>query len=155
MSLNTCMITGHRKISLTQIPHIHQELERIIISAVESGYTHFISGFAEGADLLFADIVVELKARYPITLEAALPYRNRINTKDCNFQKLITQCDEIGIHSEMNTFNCYKKRNQYMVRNADLIIAVYDGRKSGGTYSTLQYAKILAKPIKIIFPQTP
>lgn len=37
-----------------------------ILLAIEDRYTHFISGFTEGAELWFASIIVELKATHPI-----------------------------------------------------------------------------------------
>ena len=45
---------------------------------------------------------------------------------------------------------CMQRRNRYMVDHSALLIAVYDGRKTGGTYYTVKYAKSLDKDIRII-----
>lgn len=65
----TCCVTGHRDIPEQKKETIAQLLPQEILKAIADGYTHFISGFATGADLMFADIMIQLKAVYPITLE--------------------------------------------------------------------------------------
>ena len=145
----TCCVTGHRDISEQKKETITRLLRQEILKAIADGYTHFISGFATGADLLFADIVVQLKAVYPITLEAAIPYPGRMKTPDKTFQRLIQCCDEVKIHSSAYFKGCYMRRNRYMVDQSQRIIAVYDGRSTGGTAATLRYAK--GKEIQIIW----
>ena len=68
-----CCVTGHREIPAERAEKIRELLRQEILTAIEDGYTRFLSGFAAGADLLFAEIVVALKEIYPITLEAAIP----------------------------------------------------------------------------------
>lgn len=99
--IKTCCVTGHRDIPAEQMDRIQKLLRQEILAAIEDGYTHFISGFAAGADLLFANIVAELKEIYPITLEAAIPYPGRMKTPDETFQRLIRCCDTVKIHSDI------------------------------------------------------
>lgn len=136
----TCCVTGHRDIPEEQMARIQELLHREILKAIEDGYTHFISGFAAGADLLFADIVAELRKIYPITLEAAIPYPGRMKTPDETFQRLIRCCDTVKIHSAGYFKGCYGRRNRYMVNQSQRVIAVYDGRPTGGTAATVRYA---------------
>ena len=42
---------------------MEEALRREVASAIEDGYTRFISGFAEGADLMFAVVVAEAKKK--------------------------------------------------------------------------------------------
>lgn len=70
------------------------------------GFTHFISGFAEGADLLFAQLVVEYRHQYPLTLEAAIPYPARLQNRDPRFQALLAQCDAVQVHSPQYFRGC-------------------------------------------------
>ena len=65
MDEKTCCVTGHRDIPKEYSDYVEQELQREIQAAIEDGFTRFISGFAEGVDLMFAAIVVEEKARHP------------------------------------------------------------------------------------------
>jgi len=41
-------------------------------------------------------------------------------------------------------------RNREMVEKCNAIIAYYDGRKSGGTFYTIEYARKLNKPIYFV-----
>ena len=147
----TCCVTGHRDIPLEQVDRIRELLRREIFTAMEEGYTHFISGFARGADLLFADIVAEQKGRYPITLEAAIPYPGRMKTSDQTFQRLIRCCDVVKIHADVYDKGCYMRRNRYMVDQSQRVIAVYDGRPGGGTAATVRYAK--GKEIRVLWAE--
>lgn len=144
-----CCVTGHRDIPAEQANVIRELLRREILTAIEDGYTHFISGFAAGADLLFSEIVAGLKEIYPITLEAAIPYPGRMKTPDKTFQRLIRCCDIVKIHSDSYSKDCYMRRNRYMVDQSQRVIAVYDGRPTGGTAATVRYAK--GKDVRIVW----
>ena len=77
-----CCVTGHRP---KGFPFEREEYEDLYIKykekllfeiekMINEGYSHFISGMADGADLDFANVVLELRIYYPnITLEAAMP----------------------------------------------------------------------------------
>lgn len=150
MRMKTCCVTGHRKIDETKIELVKTALRTEIMSAIEEGYTHFISGFAEGVDLYFAEIVVELKKQYNLTLEVAIPYRNRVNSSNPDFKRLLQCCDSFGVHSETYTPACFMMRNRFMIQSSDRVIAVYDGREKGGTLFTMRYANVMEKEIKVI-----
>ena len=147
--IKTCCVTGHRDIPAEQMDRIQKLLRQEILAAIEDGYTHFISGFATGADLLFADIIAELKEIYPITLEAAIPYPGRMKTPDETFQRLIRCCDTVKIHSDSYFKGCYMRRNRYLVDQSQRVIAVYDGRPTGGTAATVRYAK--GKDVRVVW----
>lgn len=147
--IKTCCVTGHRDIPAEQADRIRELLRQEILVAIGDGYTHFISGFAAGADLLFAELVAELKAAYPITLEAAIPYPGRMKTPDETFQRLIRCCDVVKIHSDSYSKECYMRRNRYMVDQSQRVIAVYDGRPTGGTAATVRYAK--GKDVRVVW----
>lgn len=138
---DTCCFTGHRNIPVDQLPVVSAKLRAEILQAISEGYTHFICGFAIGADMIFAEIIAELKQEYSLTLEAAIPYPGRMNTPDKIFQRTIACCDIVKIHSDHYNGGCYMKRNRYMVDQSSRIIAVHDGRLIGGTTSTLKLAK--------------
>ena len=136
---HTCCVTGHRDIPADKIQYVQMQLRQELLQAIQSGYTHFISGFAAGVDLIFARIVVDLKSEYPITLEAAIPYLGRMNTPDEVFQCLLKECDIVKVHTDRYSKSCYMVRNRYMIDCSALVIAVHDGRKSGGTAATIGY----------------
>lgn len=63
MEIKTCCVTGHRNIPAEQIEYVKDSLLHEIETAIAEGYTHFISGFAEGVDEYFSEIVAEMKKR--------------------------------------------------------------------------------------------
>jgi len=147
---HTCCVTGHRDIPKEKEDIIRGALTRAVQAAIAGGYNHFISGFAAGIDLMFAEIVVSLKDSHAITLEAAIPYSRRMNTPDKMFRRLIGECDIVRVHSAEYSKGCFMVRNRYMVDESSLVIAVYDGRKTGGTAATVRYAMKLGRTVKQI-----
>ena len=147
---HTCCVTGHRDIPADKIQYVQMQLRQELLQAIQSGYTHFISGFAAGVDLIFARIVADLKNEFPITLEAAIPYPGRMNTPNEVLQCLLKECDIVKVHTGQYSKNCYMVRNRYMVDCSDLVIAVHDGRKSGGTAATIRYAHRMERDIREI-----
>ena len=130
---------------------MEQELRREVEEAIADGYTRFLSGFAEGADLLFAALVAEEKERHPeLFLEAALPYAGRLKTKDKRFHELLRLCDGLKVESQIYEPSCYMERNRYMVGQSQRVIAVYDGREKGGTLFTMRYAHSLGRDVRVI-----
>lgn len=147
----TCCVTGHRDIPSDKLDYVERELRRELAEAIADGYTHFLSGFAEGVDLLFAALVVEEKARHTeLFLEAALPYAGRLKTKDKRFHELLRLCDGIKVESQTYAPSCYMERNRYMVSQSQRVITVYDGREKGGTLFTMRYAHTLSRDVRII-----
>ena len=63
-----------------EINHIKTELQREVEKAVSDGFICFMSGFAEGVDQYFAEIVLEMKKANPaLDLVAVIPYRKRLD----------------------------------------------------------------------------
>ena len=147
----TCCVTGHRKLPQEKRPGIEAALRQEIMAAIEDGYTRFLCGFAEGADLMFAALVAEIKAQTPgLRLEAAIPYLARLYGQDRAFTDLIAACDGMKVISEKNTRDCYHARNRYMVDESSRVIAVHDGRENGGTWYTIGYANKHNKEVRTI-----
>lgn len=102
----TCCFTGHRDLPTSEIETIQTSLRQQVETAIHDGYRHFLCGMANGADLLFAQVVVELKSQYPITLEAAIPHQARLHSNNTAFQQLLPACDIIKVHSPVYHADC-------------------------------------------------
>ena len=163
--IKSCAFTGHRPQSLpfnfaeddNKYRRLKEIMREIIVDLIENkGVTRFISGMAVGVDMLASEIVLEEKKGYPeIQLECALPcetqsIRWRVDQQERYYQILAT-CDKTTMLQHAYTKDCMKKRNYYMVDNADYIVAVWNGRPSG-TGSTVQYALKREKKIIVIDP---
>ena len=150
-SIEVCAVTGHRHIKEAKREYVRQQLQGAIWQAVNDGYTWFVSGFADGVDLMFAGIVADIKEKDPsIILEAAIPYRDRLEEKDPLFMELLKQCDYVYVVREEYSPDCYLARNTYLVENAERVIAVYDGRRRSGTAQTIRIAREHGREVNII-----
>ena len=113
-----------------------------------------ISGMALGVDLIFALLALDNK----IPVIAAVPFigQERIwpdISKKIYFDVLNHPLVKITVISE-GGYEAWKMiiRDHWMVDNSDLLIAVYNGDKDGGTAKTFQYATKMKKQIVVINP---
>ena len=163
--MKTCAFTGHRPKGLgypesdRRCAALKEKLRSLIIRMMEEeGVTHFISGMAQGVDMYAAEIVLELKKRYPqITLECAIPYeRQAVRWPEAlrnRYFSIAERCDQETMLQRQYTPDCLRKRNQYMVDRADIVLAVWNGSPSG-TGQTVWYAREAGKPVWILRPDT-
>jgi len=149
---SACCFTGHRPAKLpwgndesdVRCVALKARLRAAVESAVLEGMEHFICGMAEGCDLYFCEIVLELKARYPhITMEAALPCPTQADrwseSSRQRYFTLLERCDFETMVSETYQPGCMQRRNRYMVDHSSLLLAAHDG-VPGGTRNTIEYA---------------
>ena len=120
-------------------------LYNTIESLIDQGYRHFISGGALGMDMFAAEAVLELKDKYPdITLEMVSPFDGQTAKWPPQYQRrhdwLFDQADIVTATGHAYTKGAFFTRNRYMVNNADILLAAYDGQP-GGTQMTIQYAR--------------
>ena len=145
----SCALTGHRVLPATfDRRRLFEELEEII----RSGCNYFFCGMAEGFDLTSLSLLLELKDRYPIHIEACVPFRGQSKKfSEQNrrlYHDLILQCDKITTLSDEYQKGCFLVRDRYMVDRADLVFA-YCTKSTGGTAYTVRYA--LSLGVKVIF----
>ena len=109
---------------------------------------------AIGVDLDFAEIVLKLRKKHPITLECAIPCPNQTlkwrDTDKLRYESILKSADKTNFIGKRCTTICMSKRNRYMVDKRDRVIAVFNGIPQGGTWSTINYAKKERKAIEII-----
>ena len=148
---HTCCFTGHRP---AKLPWGHDErdprclaLKRSMARELEAlyrrGVGHFISGMALGCDLYFAEAVLALRERYPVTLECALPFPGQAErwTEDCRrrWRAIVDSCDVETVVQDHYDKGCMLRRDRYMVDRSAVVLAVFDD-SPGGTKYTLEYA---------------
>ena len=163
--MKTCAFTGHRPQHLPfgmnendeRCVKLKEELKEQIIHLIETeGVTHFITGMALGIDVYAAEIVLDLKTKYPyITLESAIPCETQavkwsVAARE-RYYNIAAKCDKETMLQREYTPGCMEKRNQYMVDHADYILAVWNGRPSG-TGNTVRYAQKKGKFVIVIDP---
>jgi uncharacterized phage-like protein YoqJ len=150
-------ITGHRPNKLGNDYDLKSELVEAIkhnilkilkdrgiiyydIPCSHVGHT-LITGMALGIDTLFAKIAIE----YKIPFIAAIPFKGQESMWPIKsavlYHILLTKAKEIVIVSEGGySVTKMQLRNEWMVDNCDLLIAIWDG-SAGGTANCIKYAK--------------
>lgn len=148
----TCCFTGHRAEKLPWkynetdpgCLRLKEQLRDVLSALYGAGYRHFICGMATGGDLYFGEAVVALRDKHPdVTLEAAIPFEGQSalwpESARKRYFRLAEECDKQTVLHHSYTPDCMMDRNRYMVDNAGLLIAAYNG-SPGGTRNTMLYA---------------
>lgn len=157
--------TGHRPQAVPylwdessiQSVNLKKEIKAVVIDLIENNnVAHFISGMAIGVDMISAEIVLDLKKKYPyITIECAIPCKTQaLKWSDkyrSRYFSIINQSDKNTVLQTQYTSDCMMKRNMYMVDKSDYVIAIWNGSPSG-TGKTVMYAKNKNKTIIQIKP---
>lgn len=160
-------ITGHRPNKLGNdydltsdlIQNIEHEIVKNLLKLCPKDtefkdYFIFITGMALGIDTLFAKMAIDMN----IPFIAAIPFHGQQLKWSKNsiqiYADIISNifCDVKVVSN--GTYAPYKMqiRNQWMVDNCDILIAVWDG-SSGGTKNCVEYAKKQGKEIIFINPK--
>lgn len=116
---------------------------------LDRGIIHFISGMERGAELLAAELILELKRKNErISLEGVLPYEEqaaRWSKGDRErYFAVMANADAETLIQHRYTSDCYRKRDQYMIDKSDYVIFVSFG-ESGAQSPALQYSRENAK----------
>lgn len=166
-SCHRCAFTGYRPAKMPfgydegcpSAMDFKKRLRDTIETLIQMNYGHFISGGAMGMDIMAAEAVLALKQKYSnITLEMAIPFEEQaIGWSQAyreRWQRCVDEADMITVLSRAYTRGCLFARNQYMVTQADLLLACFDG-KEGGTKHTVEYAKQNGCQVCLIPPVVP
>lgn len=171
----TLCFTGHREKSVecymnnpALLKHttaaVRLMLCRYIGMAIESGYTTFVSGLAEGTDLWAADYVLWYRRRYPhIKLVGIMPYlghsryysacsRQTLRNIELNADLLLsTEADPNMRYSSSGSSaarSLYRRRNCFMCDSSSAVIAYFnEGQTRSGTSQTINYARKQGLPV--------
>ena len=157
--------TGHRTIEGEYAPDghwpdVYAKVFEIIRSFAHHGHTEFISGGALGFDQVAARAVIGVKeAGYPAKLTMALPFpgfeAKWIPKSKYELAMLVGQADKtLYVCEEGYAPWKMQKRNEWMVDDSTIVIALYGPDKTGGTLNCIHYAMTLFRPIVKIHPIT-
>lgn len=161
----TCAFTGHRPKKLSwgyneadaRCVAVRAALERQICLLIQDGVTDFLSGMAEGIDLMAAQIVLDLRAVYPkIKLHCILPHKGQEKKWSLASQKryraIMEEADSMIYVSRIFHKDCMLERNRFLVAHSDVLVAVYNGEYRGGTAATIRYAQKLGRRVIVLDP---
>ena len=147
--------TGHRpwRIPISEFA-LRDIVSYSIAQAISSGYTTFISGMAQGFDIVAAETVLEFrKNNSSVRLICALPCPTFYSRWSQHWydrcEYVLSHADLIHTISPVYTPHCYQLRNEWMVQHSSLVIALYLHIPSG-TKNTIDYARSLGVEVKIM-----
>ena len=155
LRLHRCAFTGHRPERIRGLEaDIIAGLRKEILTAIEDGYTTFITGCSRGVDLWAATIVLELRrTNKSLRLICAVPFggfESKWPPDWIKHYKMVRrQADWVEVICPEYTPDAYQKRNMWMVNRSSRLIAVWDGLPSG-TKNTVDYANSCGIPVAII-----
>jgi len=170
--MKVCAITGHRpsrfKFKLKENQSGCRRLKKRIQEQCEllymQGVRQFWVGGAQGVDMWAGEILLRMKEKpeySELELHIALPGPEHDSRWDARSRErmafLIRHSAECITLGETLTASDYRRRNQYMVDQADVLLAVYDKDRSirSGACMTVHYAEKKAGiPVIFIHPDT-
>ena len=148
--MKTAFITGHRCIIRAKSTSGINQLTDL---AIQRGFNCFLSGMAVGTDNKAAQIWsqrgLNWKAIFPCPEQR---YGHSLYRKQR--EKLLATATEVKILYPEYSDGVMQARDQYLVNNSSLGLAVWDGRTTGGTYLTISMARKAKLPVIIFNPKT-
>lgn len=170
MRIQTVSFTGPRPQTLQKTPHTEEVIQKRIYSTIQQliekkGVSRFISGGAVGVDQMAFLCIHWLKKQYPhIENILAIPFAKQSDAwneeekeKYEEMKKVADSCVYVdtltGYQTRVNVpigdyhGSKMQLRNMYMVDHSDLLIAVFEEGKKGGTFNCVTYARKKKHPI--------
>ena len=148
-----CAFTGYRPAKLpwgydesdARCTEFRFRLREALEYLIGKGYVDFMSGGAQGFDLMAAELVLSLREKYPwIRLVMVIPFDGQADLwpqpQRQRWLSVLEASDQVVHISHGYDKGVFFRRNHYLVENAQLLLAAYDG-KPGGTAGTIAYAR--------------
>lgn len=169
--MKACAVTGHRptrfkfkyKEDNAGCKRLKKRLRDRFVELYEQGVHRFYVGGTLGVDMWAGEILLRLKEQpeyKDLELCIVLPCKGHDAKWDDRSQKrmafLQKHSAETVIVGKGLAAEDYRKRNEYMVDHADVLVAVYDDDHSirSGTGMTVNYAKKKELAVILIHPDT-
>lgn len=149
-----CAFTGHRP---RKFPWGYDELDTrcvslksVLTEQIEqlamNGVTQFLSGMAEGVDTWAALAVLALREKNDaLKLHCILPCREQAEQwgapAQALYRSILEQADSVVYVNRDYKKDCMLERNRFLVEHSDILLAVYNGERRGGTAATIRYAR--------------
>lgn len=149
----TVSFSGHRAERMTRnSPDTQKRLTDIgfdtyvaITELCKRDYHTFLSGMANGFDLIAAEEVLNAKKEFPyIQLRAVIPFKGQADrytqADKQRYNAILAQADEVIILQDEYSDRCFLRRNNYLLDNSAYLVVFYDSTPTGGTAYTLRHA---------------
>jgi|AGSF01.1.fsa_nt_gi Predicted Rossmann fold nucleotide-binding protein involved in DNA uptake len=135
---HTAMVTGHRWF-VYRTP-----IDKLITMAVNQGVTHFLCGMAIGADQTFAKALIDRNLKWTAVIPCADQDKLWKPHQRSHYRKLLDQATKQVILYPGYCPGVMQARNLWMIKRADLCLAIFSGDPcgvGGGTATTVKMAR--------------
>lgn len=144
----TACFTGHRDVPGMTADRVRQRTMEAVEALIRRGYRYFGAGGARGFDMLAAETVLELRARYPaIHLILVLPFPDQFkqdrgwSKKEIErYHRLQSQASKVVVLQQDYSSGVYYRRNRHLADFSSVCVA-YLTRPNSGTSYTVNYAR--------------
>lgn len=143
----TIAFTGHRKLKpgITK-QELTEKLDTAITDAYHQGYKAFITGMADGFDLLAGEAVLRVKETFlDLELNCVIPFRGQeacFSPEDkLRYFGLLSRSSSTYYLSDEYCDGSFLHRNDYMLERCSKVIAYFDGSVKCGTGYTVRRAQ--------------
>ncbi len=149
-------ITGHVYLTPPSEPLVYQAIRDALRPYAGTDLVG-ISCIAQGADSIFARVVLDLGGRLEVLVPAENYRAKQVPPEyEAAFDDLLTKAASVRVlpFAEADS-EAYEAANQILVEVSDLVLAVWDGRSGGGkgtTASVVEYARKHGVPVEVIWP---
>jgi hypothetical protein len=149
-------VTGHSNLSAESSELVFGGLRDALEPHAGDGL-HGITCLAVGADQLFARAILSLGGQYDVILSAP-DYRENVVKPDnlADFDALIAAAGDVQFMPfETSGREAYMAASEALVTRSDRLLAVWDGKPSGGhsgTADVVAHARHVGVPVEVIWP---
>jgi hypothetical protein len=149
-------VSGHRGLADDVTAFVQAGIRRELGRYADDGDLVGLSCLADGADQVFASLVLDLGGHLEVVVPAAEYREDLPDDAKPDYDELYAKADKIHtLDFIASTSTAHMAASELMVRMADRLIAVWDGqpaRAFGGTADVVAYARQQAIPVTIIWP---
>ncbi|MFI3289172.1 MAG: SLOG family protein [Rikenellaceae bacterium] len=151
----TIAFTGHREYDAERTNEaLYQRIAEI---ASQNDDITFLSGMAVGFDLAAAEAVLEVRRLgYNVGLKCIIPFYGQsrffCESDQTRYNRVVELADEVVILSKSYNSSVFFNRNDFLIDNADTIIAYFNTTKKGGTAYTIRKARRANLKIENLYP---
>ena len=153
LNSRTVAFTGRR----TYAGEADEELSMVVCDLCERGFTRFLCGMSWGFDLAAARVVVECRKRYPsvelVVVEPFAEFRSMFSGEDAVLYDEVLAAANERVAVGENDKQTYMRRNDFLVDNASVVVAWWEGNQRGGTAYTVKRARKRGVEVINLYPQ--
>ncbi|MGK5534240.1 hypothetical protein [Streptomyces sp. URMC 129] len=156
--MTTISVTGHMDLTDESVPLVRDAL-RGLLRGHAGGALVGVSCIAEGADALFAEVVLELGGRLVVVIPSRDYRWTKVKPRHAEtFDGLVGAAHEVHVLSvETADRAAYEAANKVLLERADRLVAVWNGEpptgKGGGTADVVREALESGLPVEVVWPR--